>query len=115
MYSGDSKAHGAKMGRIWGRQDPAGPHVGPMNLPILVPIHIILALNGLFRPVYIDWIKRQHSDKKATIVGDFFVMLRALNRHYTIVRLDQDKLSPNTLYVDLTNRWGLGKIIYHPN
>ena len=27
----DSKVHGAKMGTIWGRQDPGGPHVGPMN------------------------------------------------------------------------------------
>ena len=30
----DSKVHGAKMGPIWGRQDPGGPHVGPMNLAI---------------------------------------------------------------------------------
>ena len=28
----DSKLHGANMGPIWGRQDPGGPHVGPMNL-----------------------------------------------------------------------------------
>ena len=27
----DSKVHGANMGPIWGRQDPGGPHVGPMN------------------------------------------------------------------------------------
>ena len=26
----DSKVHGANMGHIWGRQDPGGPHVGPM-------------------------------------------------------------------------------------
>ena len=30
----DSKVHGASMGPIWGRQDPGGPHVGPMNLAI---------------------------------------------------------------------------------
>ena len=30
----DNKAHGANMGPIWGRQDPGGPHVGPMNLAI---------------------------------------------------------------------------------
>ena len=29
--SPDSKVHGANMGFIWGRQDPAGLHVGPMN------------------------------------------------------------------------------------
>ena len=30
----DSNVHGANMGPIWGRQDPGGPHVGPMNLAI---------------------------------------------------------------------------------
>ena len=32
----DSKVHGANMGPIWGRQDPGGPQVGPMNFAILV-------------------------------------------------------------------------------
>ena len=27
----DSKVHGANMGPFLGRQDPGGPHVGPMN------------------------------------------------------------------------------------
>ena len=31
-----SKVHGAIMGPIWGRQDPSGPHVGPMNFAIWV-------------------------------------------------------------------------------
>ena len=30
----NSKVHGANMGPIWGRQDPGGPHVGPMNFVI---------------------------------------------------------------------------------
>ena len=30
----DSKVHGANMGPIWGREDPGGPHVGPMNFAI---------------------------------------------------------------------------------
>ena len=34
----DSKIHGANMGPIWGRQNPGGPHVGPMNFVILVYI-----------------------------------------------------------------------------
>ena len=34
----DSKVHGANMGAIWGRQDPGGPHVGPMNFVIWDPI-----------------------------------------------------------------------------
>ena len=28
----DNKVHGATMEPIWGRQDPGGPHVGPLNL-----------------------------------------------------------------------------------
>ena len=30
----DSKVHVANMGPIWGRQDPDGSHVGPMNIAI---------------------------------------------------------------------------------
>ena len=30
----ESKVHGTNMGPIWGRQDPDGPHVGPMNFAI---------------------------------------------------------------------------------
>ena len=32
----DSKVYGSNMGPIWGRQDPGGPHVGPMNFAIWV-------------------------------------------------------------------------------
>ena len=32
--SPDSKVHGANMGPIWGRHDPGGPHVGPVNFAI---------------------------------------------------------------------------------
>ena len=34
--SSDSKVHGANMGPIWGRHDPGGPQVGPMNFAIWV-------------------------------------------------------------------------------
>ena len=30
----NSKVHEANMGPIWGRQNPGGPHVGPMNFAI---------------------------------------------------------------------------------
>ena len=36
--SPDSKVHGDNTGPIWGRQDPGGPHVGPMNFVIWVVI-----------------------------------------------------------------------------
>ena len=34
--SPDKKVHGASMGPNWGRQDPSGPHVGPINFAIWV-------------------------------------------------------------------------------
>ena len=33
-HTPDSKVHGTNMGPISGRQDPGGPHVGPMNFDI---------------------------------------------------------------------------------
>ena len=30
----ESEVGGAKVGTIWGREDPGRPHVGPMNLAI---------------------------------------------------------------------------------
>ena len=30
----DNKVPGANMGPFWGRQDPGGPHVGPLNFAI---------------------------------------------------------------------------------
>ena len=35
----DNKVHGANMGPIWGRQDPGGPHVSPMNFAIWAVFH----------------------------------------------------------------------------
>ena len=40
----DSKVHGTNKGPIWGRQDPGGPHVGPMNFTIWVYIQIQVLL-----------------------------------------------------------------------
>ena len=41
-YNAASKVQGGKMGHIWGRQDPAGPHVGPMNFVIWDVLLIII-------------------------------------------------------------------------
>ena len=38
----NSKVHGDNMGPIWGRQDPGGPHVGPMNFAIWDSLHAYL-------------------------------------------------------------------------
>ena len=37
----DSKVPGANMGPIWGRQDPGGPHIGPMNFAVWVDFNVI--------------------------------------------------------------------------
>ena len=41
-HNPDSKVHGTNMGPIWGRQDPVGPHAGPMNFAILVTLFIFV-------------------------------------------------------------------------
>ena len=65
----DSKAHGASMGPIWGRQDPGGPHVGPKNFAIWVIMFI-----GLFWDISITydfggkyWITYRDDSKLAPI------------------------------------------------
>ena len=36
MHIPDNKVHGTNMWPIWGRQDPGGPHAGPMNFAIWI-------------------------------------------------------------------------------
>ena len=60
----DSKVHGANMGPTWDRQDPDGPHVGPMNLAIwavaIVPVSV--------RQPWRIWATKSHqSGKKCDI------------------------------------------------
>ena len=55
----DSKVHGANMGPIWGRQDPGGSHVGPMNFAIWVLL-IILDYDADVRAMN----RLIHSDRK---------------------------------------------------
>ena len=44
----DSKVHGAIMGLTWGRQDPGGPDVGPMNFAIWGGYHIHTCYTNTF-------------------------------------------------------------------
>ena len=50
----DSKVRGANMGPIWGRQDPGGPHVGPMNFAIRAVncVYIICVVNSVADGTY---------------------------------------------------------------
>ena len=47
-YNADSKVYGANMGPIWGRQDPGGPHGGPMNFFYLGIVFILQCSRVLF-------------------------------------------------------------------
>ena len=47
----DSNVHGANMGPIWGRQDPGGPHVGPMNIAISDGIYCTCCCS-----IWPDWL-----------------------------------------------------------
>ena len=53
----DSKVHGANMGPIWGRQDPGGPHVGPMNFAIYDDTSIMTMVLILFSAMF--WFQQQ--------------------------------------------------------
>ena len=59
----DSKVCGASMGPTWGRKDPGGPHVGPMNLAIwaiaLFIIFSVINISDLTK--WCVWIFKSYS------------------------------------------------------
>ena len=62
----DSKVHEANMGTIWGRQDPVGPHVGPMNFAIWA--HVWLINNTPTAKHYIRYISIYSSLKHTDLL-----------------------------------------------
>ena len=95
----DRKVHGANMGPIWGRQDPGGPHVGPMNFAIWDTIR----LNCLPVGKLALWIPVFKSLSKPSILATMFEMPifyalvhthDGLFVHYTISLSPLYKLSP---------------------
>ena len=72
-YIPDSKVHGDNMGPIWGRQDPGGPHVGPMNFCYLrcfiYDCNSIFMLRYTWRRHHIQVIARFADD-----LGPFFYL-----------------------------------------
>ena len=54
IVSPDSKVHGANMGPTWVLSAPDGPHVGPMNIAIRVPLHAQSDIWYLF--IFAVWI-----------------------------------------------------------
>ena len=51
----DSKVHEANMGPIWGRQDPDGPHVGPMIFAIWLQGPLLLIGFNFNPSMYKEW------------------------------------------------------------
>ena len=51
----DSKVHGANMGPIWGRQNPGGPHVGPMNFAIWVSFLCLIKVMFWWGKYWLTW------------------------------------------------------------
>ena len=66
----DSKVHGANKGPIWGRQDPGGPHVGPMNFFIWGHFKLCFNCGNLLQKADTG-IHKQQLDKNHSIVTDY--------------------------------------------
>ena len=64
----DSKVHGANMGPIWDRQDPAGPHVGPMNVAIWDTFHV--ATPSCLNESYKDTVYRKRYQSISAIISE---------------------------------------------
>ena len=47
----DSKVHGANMGPTWALSAPDGPHVGPMNLAIMVSTVVLCLVYSCWFPI----------------------------------------------------------------
>ena len=75
QYCRDRKVHGANMGPIWGRQDPGGPHVGPMNFAIWGfsprPLCMFKLARGSPLRQWCGWNSTQHQTWRSTVSGDF--------------------------------------------
>ena len=59
----ESQVDGANMGPSWDRQDPGGPHVGPMNLAIWDVTLVVITGSIIIVPL---WSSEGHSPLKST-------------------------------------------------
>ena len=70
----DSKVRGAYMGSTWVRQDPGGPHVGPMNLAIR-------GVDQDFQLIWQPWLYDDYlaiSSRVAIVLSDDFIHIPAI-------------------------------------
>ena len=71
----DSKVDGANMGPIWGRQNPGGPHVGPINLAIWDNIDIVIPNVLVFVPEVMSHLINVHWHSQLAYFWDIMVII----------------------------------------
>ena len=83
----DSKVHGANMGHIWGRQDPGGPHVDPMNFAIWVIYHRSAHILRHFQ-CYWSWYQPWQCISRYFHMTGLFTMSQCANESIHPIRLN---------------------------
>ena len=90
-HTPDSKVREAYVGPTWGRQDPGGPHVGPMKLVVRDPVECLDISAALLSCVdYLSFISRYFKSvvlnriSIATLIPAFFSILARCrcSKHY---------------------------------
>ena len=97
----NSKVHGAYMGPTWGRQDPSGTRVGPMNLAIRVSFR---------KSFFVTWLVfrfSSRSEKKCVYI--FHVMWLNPQRWAGSI---QDAILPVWLFIDMSRSWEYNGNLY---
>ena len=93
----DNKVYGANMGLIWGRQDPGGPRVGPINFAIWVTLFLYLIPQFLSKGGIKTKLTLQQAHK--LFVTTLNAILLFLTRHNDHARNDkQDDICILTSY-----------------
>ena len=69
------------MGPVWGRQDPGGRHVGPMNFAMWVRARVVIMLVKEVYPFYVSWLnalwpKIRHSTRLYNLIPIIFVWVQ---------------------------------------
>ena len=125
----NNKVHGANMGPIWGRQDPGGPYVGPMNLAIWDNIRGKVNLNHSYNishkmcvllccpfclflsSWWIYTIYTSVSLRIASLVLRLFASSSTLNDIGKLACTKPQKSQQNMNYWH--NSWGILRVTYH--
>ena len=100
----DSKVHVANMGPIWGRQDPGGSVVGPMNLAIWGsirqrrPLTLHLSLSWGSTPDRTHSLASFFISKIITYNMSWWSPIVKVSPHRTVVQM-------TSIIIRMTNKW----------